>query len=341
MTAAFLEPSFATAYDPQVTADPIPLEEEFAITRDEANVCSTAQFSAFNTVVSLRAYGAAEVAEEAFLAARDACRYFERLFSRTLPHSDIRAITAAGGAAAEIHRETYELLALSLHYCEESRSTFDITMGACTRLWDFHEGIVPDAGALKEALRHVDFRKLELLAEDEGSARRYFARLTDPKATLDVGGTAKGYICDAIVQLLLSRGLQDFFVNLGGNVYVHGAKPEGSWTVGIKNPKDVNAVLGAVQPENMALVTSGTYERAFVQGGVTYHHILSTKTGYPVDTDVAGVTVLAPRATDAEGYSTTLLALGIEEGIAFVQDHPEITQAIFVDRENRVLVARG
>ena len=83
-------------------------------------------------------------------------------------------------------------------------------------------------------------------------------------------------------------------------------------------------------------VTSGTYERSFVRNGTTYHHILDPKTGYPVDTDAAGVTVITKNSLDAEGYSTTLLALGIKRGLAFAQDHPEIINVFFVDQNKHI-----
>ena len=83
-------------------------------------------------------------------------------------------------------------------------------------------------------------------------------------------------------------------------------------------------------------VTSGVYERRFERDGAFYHHILCPETGLPVETDAAGATVIARRSLDAEGYSTTLLALGIERGRAFAQSHPAILEAHFVDAAGKV-----
>ncbi|MCL2151156.1 MAG: FAD:protein FMN transferase, partial [Coriobacteriia bacterium] len=167
--------------------------------------------------------------------------------------------------------------------------------------------------------------------------RRYFARLADPLAALDVGGIAKGYIADSLTDSMLANETQSFCISLGGNTVARGRKPNGSpWQVGIQDPADQTAIIGALELIDASLVTSGIYERSFTLDGRLYHHILDPQTGYPVDTDVAGVSVLAKRSIDAEGFSTTLLALGISEGLAYARRRPEIENAIFVDRQGGV-----
>lgn len=289
-----------------------------------------------------------------FEEARSRCRFFERAFSRTLPHSDIARINAAAGSGVEISRETFDLLKASLHYCEQSERRFDITMGSVTKLWDFHRETMPSESEAKSAVSHVDWRKIDLWREpktNEAAGRnrgmgetlqmRHFAKLQDPRATLDVGGTAKGYIADSLASNFLAKGLESFVINLGGNVIAHGLKPNGEpWKIGLQDPRmrheDGSHIVGALPVVNASVVTSGIYERRFKKNGVTYHHILDTKTGFPVETDVAGVSVVAKRAMDAEGYSTTLLALGLEAGKAFVETKREIIAAYFTDKNGRV-----
>ena len=359
--------------------DAIVLENEFAFHGPDASGKCSATFYAFNTAVTLLAFdqtaarfanepgaqtlitgagGGGELCRTAFLAARDACRRYERLFSRTLPHSDIARLNAADGAWVDIAPETFDVLRASLGYCAESDGTFDITMGAAVQLWDFHRGIVPDETALREALSHVDWRRVELGdAGEHGAARNAGdastqanafsarARLADPHASVDIGGTAKGWIADALGEVLRVSGIKSYVVNLGGNVLAHGRKPDGHpWIVGLQDPRHRReeapmAVLGAIELENASAVTSGTYERSFSRDGVTYHHILDPATGYPVRTDVAGVTVVARKSMDAEGYSTTLLALGRERGAAFVRAHPAIRAAYFIDGDGGITVA--
>lgn len=280
----------------------------------------------------------------------------------------------------EISRETFDLLQKSLHYCEQSEGRFDITMGSATRLWDFHNKVVPNKAALKEALAHVNWKSVELwqeaviagkLAKTKSAKRkgepttakeeaegsnaqkacatpgvRYFAKLQDPLAILDVGGTAKGYIADALAADFLAKGLESFVINLGGNVVAHGLKPGGEpWKIGLQDPRvrheESSRIVGALPIVNAAVVTSGTYERCFKKDGITYHHILDTETGFPVKTDVAGVSVVAKCAMAAEGYSTTLLALGLEAGSAFAESKPDIIAAYFIDEAGNIHAAES
>ena len=333
------------------TQDDIPLENEFDLHCPGPSGQCTASLYAFNTVVTLQAYGDAQACRMAFEQAREACRRYERLFSRTLPHSDISRINAAAGSWVDVSRETYELLAVSKHYCAESEGAFDITIGSIVRLWNFHQGVVADPKRIEQALPHVDWRCVELetaprkpgeLDETDDVRETYRARLADEHASVDVGGTAKGWIADKLGTLLLDAGIDSFIVNLGGNVLAHGAKPDGNpWMIGLQDPRasrESGRILGAVPLANASAVTSGTYERAFESDGVAYHHILDPKTGMPVKTDIAGATVIAQTSLDAEGYSTTLLALGRERAARFVESHPAIMAAYLADNEGRVTV---
>ena len=249
-----------------------------------------------------------------------------------------------------IAADTAALLRAAQGYCADSEGRFDITMGAVVRLWNFHEGTVPERKRIDEALAHVDWRTLRLWDEPTataaeggkthrvtGSGGQAFAQLEDPLAEVDVGGIAKGWIADAVADLMADHGLEAFIVNLGGNVVAHGEKPGGMpWRVGLQDPRDKEGVVGAVAVRDASAVTSGVYERCFERDGAFYHHILCPETGLPVETDAAGATVIARRSLDAEGYSTTLLALGIERGRAFAQSHPAILEAHFVDAAGKV-----
>lgn len=318
--------------------DPIP-DEQFLETHDAAEgKPAGVRFLAFNTVIDIEAYGETAACQAAFEEARALCRRYERLFSRTLPHSDIARINSAHGQPVAIDPLTYDLLSKAIAYCAESEGAFDITVGPAVRLWNFHEGTVPDDGALAEAVRHVDWRALKLW--EEGGA--CFAQLADPDAAVDAGGIAKGWIADALVAAMEAHGLSGTIVNLGGNVAVSGTKPTGDpWRVGIRDPRDPSQLIGAVPLVAGSAVTSGVYERCFTApDGTFYHHILDPRTGRPVETDVAGVTVICEKSIDAEGFSTTLLALGLERGLALARRHPEILQAFFIAPDGAITPAR-
>ena len=313
--------------------DPIPLEDVHETHGPNDAGMLTHQFYAFNTVITLQAFGDADLCRPAFDAARTASRSFERRLSRTLPHSDISRLNAAGGQRVRIACDTAELLDEAIGYCADSEGLFDITVGSVVRLWNFHDGVVPQRAAVEQALTHVNWRALRV-GETDGQP---WAQLSDPQAAVDVGGIAKGWIADRLAALLAQHGLDAFVVNLGGNVMARGEKPDGSpWRVGLQDPRDKGGIVGAVAVRNASAVTSGVYERCFEREGAFYHHILDPKTGFPVQTDAAGATVIAARSIDAEGYSTTLLALGIERGIAFARAHDAILGAYFVDAEGNV-----
>lgn len=337
--------------------DPIPDEQYLEAHDATGGKPAGVRFLAFNTIIDIEAYGEPGACRSAFEKARALCRRYERLFSRTLPHSDITRINGARGAAVAIDPLTYDLLSKALGYCAESEGAFDITVGPAVRLWNFHAGTVPGDEALAEAVRHVDWGALKLWTEPvaatpessadaatEGASEREtcFAQLDDPDAAVDAGGIAKGWIADALVAAMEAHGLSGIIVNLGGNVAVSGAKPTGEpWRVGIRDPRNPSQLIGAVPLVRGSAVTSGVYERCFTApDGAFYHHILSPLTGRPVKTDVAGVTVICEKSTDAEGFSTTLLALGIERGRALVRRHPEILQAFFIAPDGTITAAR-
>ena len=317
-----------------ITHDAIP-QEDFLDTSGPNEAGMVAQrFFAFNTAITLQAFAGERDCLAAFGRVRKEARRFERLFSRTLPHSDISRLNRAEGTPVEISRDTADLLECALSYCADSDGRFDITMGTAVQLWDLRRAIIPSQDALREAVAHVDWRGVR--AREESG--RYFAQLADPQAAVDVGGIAKGWIADKFTSALLKEGLEDFLINLGGNVVAHGKKPgDIAWNIGIRDPRNEGAIVGAVPLRDASAVTSGIYERCCEADGTFYHHILSPETGMPVETDAAGATVIANRSVDAEGYSTTLLALGTARGLAFAREHLAIRKAIFVTRNGDVL----
>lgn len=317
-----------------IAQDAIP-QEDFLDTSGPNEAGMVAQrFLAFNTAITLQAFAPGQACLSAFGRVREEARRFERLFSRTLPHSDISRLNRAKGAPVEISRDTADLLGCALSYCADSDGRFDITMGTAVQLWDLQRAIIPSQDELREAVAHVDWRGVRV--REEGG--RHFAQLTDPQAAVDVGGIAKGWIADRFTNALVEAGLENFLINLGGNVVAHGEKPGGAaWNIGIRDPRNEGAIVGAVPLRDASAVTSGIYERCCEVDGKFYHHILSPETGMPVETDAAGATVIADRSVDAEGYSTTLLALGTARGLAFAREHPAIRKAIFVTRNGDVL----
>ncbi len=311
-------------------------------------------FFVFNTDVHFHVYcgdgregsedeGAGRIVEaldDALRACRDRCLFFERHLSRTRSDSDISRAHAASPHPIDVAPETAELVRLACGYCARSRGCFDITMGTVTRLWDFHEGVVPSALELARALPHVDIDAIRVSAPDEAP----WLAIEDPACSLDVGGVAKGYIADDLAQLLVAHGVERFAINLGGNVVVRGGRPadEASrppvhagdpWKIGIVNPRDPAHYRAIVDVANGSVVTSGLHERRFSKGGRTYHHILSPVDGMPAHTDVTSATIIADRSLDCDGYSTTVLMLGMDDGLAFAESIDGVEAVLISDAD--------
>lgn len=264
----------------------------------------------FDTVVTLSAY----CSEDLMTQAVDRCNYFEGKFSRTVEGSDVWNVNNAGGKPVEVAGETADLVSKSLEYCKKSNGLFDITIGAVSSLWDFDKGVKPSDKSIKAAIKHIDYTGVHV----DGTT----ITLDDPKAMIDLGGTAKGYIADDLARLFSDGGCLSALINLGGNVYALGKKPDGSeWNVGIQDPnKTEGSVVASVKASDSSVVTSGLYERRFTAAdGKTYYHILDPKTGYPAKTDLVSSSVLSNSSLDGDAYATWMFLLGHDKALSLIQ----------------------
>ena len=319
-----------------------------------------------DTVCSITIYGLAdqdgkladmtdeELEKECYLIITDAfklCSEYENMLSKTIETSDIARINNAEGKAVTVSDETIEVLKKGLEFGRLSGGAFDITIGKATDLWDFHDnaetghegGVVPAEKDLRDAISHVNYENIKI----EGNG----VSLTDPETEINLGGIAKGYIADKAAEYLEERGVVSAIVDLGGNIVAIGGKTsqiaasgdtqETDFKIGIKDPlSSSGGLLELIPCKNKTVVTSGTYERYFEKDGVKYHHILDVNTGYPVDTDVLSVTIIADRgkSADCDGLSTTCLALGMEKGMELVKSL-EGFEAVFVDKDGNVEIS--
>lgn len=285
----------------------------------------------FDTVCTMGGLMDQDVLDEAVRM----CDRFEQLFSRTIPTSDISRVNAAGGAPVAVDYRTVDLVRRALVYCEESDGLFDITIGSVSELWDFTKGVVPAKEQIEAALPHVGWERVRV--EDETIT------LEDPLARLDLGGIAKGYIADQLIERFERRGVTSAFVNLGGNVKVLGTKADGTpWHVGVRDPEDETGtkVVARVATTGGSLVTSGLYERSFEQAGKRYWHILDPRTGYPVQTSLASASIFSEESIDGDGYTKPLFMLGIDEALAFVAAHPGV-QALLVGQDGAIITTEA
>ncbi|MFW5712955.1 MAG: FAD:protein FMN transferase [Spirochaetota bacterium] len=250
----------------------------------------------------------------------------------------------AGNSAAAVSQETFALVARAKEFSQLSEGIFDLSVGPLVELWDIGSGeeSVPSPDALSAALEKVDYREVQLIPADESEGSQPKVRLEEAGMRLDLGAIAKGYAADRIVEFLKSRGVGYGIVNLGGNVYAFGQKHNTTkWKIGIQSPDDERgSYIGVIELIDKAVVTSGKYERYFVEDGTRYHHILSTADGYPIENELASVSIVSADATEADALSTLVFGLGLRKGIEFTEQREGI-EAILVTEDNTVFTTTG
>ncbi|MEW5865482.1 MAG: FAD:protein FMN transferase [Bacillota bacterium] len=266
-----------------------------------------------DTYVSIRAVGPG--ARQAVGAAFDEMRRVEALTSRFVATSDVSRINqGAGGDPVQVSDETFMLLDRALKCSELSGGAFDITIGPVVDAWGFgtDKPHVPDAPTLARALSLVNWRALEL--NPEGKT----VRLPLPGMSIDLGGIAKGYAADRAATVLRDHGIQHALIDAGGNIAAVGTRPDGKpWRIGIRDPRGENpadTIGPVIVVKDAAVVTSGDYERFFVDNGQRYHHIFDPSTGKPASL-ARSATVIAKNSCDADMLSTAVFVLGPEKGL--------------------------
>ncbi len=305
--------------------------------KNEEPVSKTSYY--LDTICSIDIYGfskeeASSIIDQAFKL----CSHYEDLLSKTVSGSDIYRINHSKGKAVKVDGDTVEVIKKAIYYGDLSGGKFDVTIGKVTDLWDFHSENpkVPSKDKVSSALSHVDYKKIKI----EGNT----VTLLDPEMEIDLGGIAKGYICDKVVQLLKDKQVQCGVVNLGGNIATIGLKNGNTpFKVGIERPySDRKEIVGTIETENKTLVTSGIYERCFEVDGERYHHILDVNTGFPAKSQVESVTIIAEldHSVDCDGLSTLCLVLGAEEGKALIESIDGV-EAVFIDKDDKIVTTEN
>lgn len=295
---------------------------------------ATKQVFAMDTYMSLTAYG--ENAQEAVDEAAAEIERLDALLSTGEETSEVAQINANGGGT--LSEDTEYLLQRSIELYEDTDGLFDIAIYPVMCAWGFptQEYTVPDASELQQLLTLTDVSKINY---DEDNASVSF---DVDGMQIDFGGIAKGYTSTRIMEIYKENGVTSGLANLGGNVQVLGTKTDGSqWRVAIQSPSDDEDYLGILSTEDKAVITSGGYERYFEQGGVTYHHIIDPRTGYPADSGLVSVTIVTEDGTLADGLSTSLFIMGEETAAEFWRAHSDEFDAILEDEDGTLYVTEG
>ncbi|HWT76425.1 MAG TPA: FAD:protein FMN transferase [Mobilitalea sp.] len=287
------------------------------------------------TEMAHKAYG--RYAMTALQAVEKEAQRLEHLLSRYHPESDVSRINRSAGIKhKKISSETNEILLHAMECSIKSRGLFDITIGPLADLWDYKHALEPPAkNKIEQLLTLINYNDVEL------DTVKKTAKLKKSGQSIDLGGIGKGFASDRFMEIFQEYGVESAFSNIGGNVSTLGNKADGSpWIVGIRHPR-LNELLGAVAVTGKAVVTSGDYERYFFdKEGNRFHHILNPITGYPAESGLVSVSIVADSAMTADALSTAVFVAGLEKGLALIEKYSN-TEAILVDEKLRVYVTQG
>ncbi|MFA5524601.1 MAG: FAD:protein FMN transferase [Tissierellales bacterium] len=250
----------------------------------------------------------------------------------------IRINKSAGKSYVKVSPETYYVIEKGKYYSMLSEGRFDISIGPLVQLWGIgsKDARVPLQSEIDMTLSKVDYNKV-LLNESDKSIM-----LAEEGMIIDLGGIAKGYAADIIANYLKSQDINNAIIDLGGNILTLGGNLKtDKWNIGVQNPFEPrNKYIGIINIKDKTIVTSGVYERNFTKDGKTYHHILDPFTGYPVENSLMAVSIISDISIDADGLSTAIFALGLEKGMALIENLDGI-DAIFVDKDKNVYITEG
>ncbi len=211
--------------------------------------------------------------------------------------------------------EFAEVMAISAKVWRDSAGAFDPTVGPLVDLWGFGPGNtgdkVPSQDAVFTALALTGFDRLTVI--DDGI--QSLLGKSRPVA-LDLSAVAKGYAVDLVADYLEMLALPDYLVEIGGEVRVSGHNPDGEpWRIAIETPTLLGGVERVVHLQANALATSGDYRNYFEHDGKRYSHMIDPRSGYPIDHQLASVTVIMPRCAEADAWSTALMVMGEEQAM--------------------------
>jgi thiamine biosynthesis lipoprotein len=271
----------------------------------------------------------------------------DRQMSTYRPDSELsRFNRAPAGEWFAVSAATVEVVAAAQAISKKTDGALDVTVGPLVRLWHFgpadaetrhskHELTPPAEELLRDARKHVGYQKLTARI-DPPALRKECDGLE-----VDLSSIAPGYAIDRLAELLARRGLNDFMVEIGGEVRAAGRRADGKpWRVAIERPTNgERAMQSAVPLLDAAIATAGDYRKFFEHAGRRYSHIIDPATGRPVTHSAASVTVLADTCMEADGWDTPLLVLGPERGFECAEKHG--ISALFLLREETRVAVRN
>ena len=229
-----------------------------------------------------------------------------------------------------------EVFDLAKTVSKDTHGAFDITVAPLVNVWGFgFKSGTPPTKAVIDSLRQLTgYEKVKLIGSK--------VRKQDPRIMLDCSAIAKGYGSDVVAQYLRSRDVENFMIEIGGEIVVQGNSDKRlPWKIGVTKPTDDstqtnNELQTVLNLSNTAMATSGNYRRFYYKNGKKYAHTIDPKTGYPVQHNILSATVLANTCAKADAYATSFMVLGLEKTQQVLQHHPDLmVYLIYADGQGK------
>lgn len=265
-------------------------------------------------------------------------RRIEILLTTFSPHSETSLINEnAGIKPVKVSREVFDLISRSVRISELTGGAFDLTYGSLDkRFWNFDTTMtaLPDAEKAREMVKLIDYRKIVLDAI--GSS----VYLAEQGMRIGFGGIGKGYAADRAKSVLVANGVGSGIVNAAGDLIAWGTQSNGKpWTAGIADPDASSKVFSRLNISNMAIATSGNYEKFVVIDGQKYSHTIDPKSGFPVK-GIKSVTIISPIAELSDALATPVMVMGIKAGIELINQIKNV-DCIIIDDQNKLYTSKG
>ena len=250
----------------------------------------------------------------------------EDLVSKYKPDSELSKLNKMG--KLNVSPDTHYLIKKSKDFWQVSDGAFDITVGPLMDIWGFTDKKyrLPSSEEIKKTLGLIGSDKIIFNNKDNMIQFKVLGM------KIDLGAIAKGYAVDCAVKKLKEMGIKSCLINAGGQVYGLGDKFGKPWNIAIKDPRGKD-FIGYLELKNKSVATSGDYEQYFIKDNLRYTHILNPKTGYPIDSGIISVTVIAPDGLTADALSTAIFVLGEEKGLALAKRFPNVEVKI-IEKED-------
>ena len=265
-------------------------------------------------------------------------RRIEKLFTTFDENSQTNLINRnAGLATVKVDREMFELIQRSKRISDITQGAFDITYGSIDKqLWNFDKNMtaLPDAVTAKKLVRLINYKNVLL---DEKKCTVF---LKERGMRIGFGGIGKGYAAERAKMILQQNGVKSGIVNAAGDLIVWGSQPNGKpWTFGIADPNSVRQQFSHLDITNMAVATSGNYEKFVMIDGKKYSHTIDPKTGMPVR-GIKSVTIICPNAEVADAMATPVMIMGIKVGLDMINQIKGIG-CIIIDDNDKIYTSKN